>query len=309
MRRRRELPWLALACLLLSSPTVAQVNIVTVTTITCTTPLPAGAKANYVWYADAGLVLTPVGGGVAVNASGPDGTYEGVVVATINGVKTPTPFEVAIGDTPAPPVVETLRSLVTATEAAQAAEYFRDFAGLVSKLESTAQFWEAFTATFPIKGNAKLDAALKIRLDEALTRPKELSASLLAIAAEFGTVPPIPDPPKPPVVDGKRQLILLREAGEMTPELNTLVAKLQAIGPDHDWLVSNGHRVFVYDDEQRANGEPIPLVERLAPLNPLPEAYVLDLQGNVLGNMDVDPTGSDATTSAQLTEFVRLNGG
>lgn len=110
--------------------------------------------------------------------------------------------EFKVGDAPAPgptPTPVTLRELVTTEQAAKVATYFRDFAGQIAKLKSIEQFWQVFADTFPVKDNAPLMSALKVRLDKAWekTKGKEFSKELLAIAAELEVEQPVPSVPEP----------------------------------------------------------------------------------------------------------------
>jgi hypothetical protein len=82
------------------------------------------------------------------------------------------------------------------------------------------------------------------------------------------------------------------------------------VGPDYEWFKREKIRVLVYDPQQEEANLPIPLVEQLTPLNPLPEAYLLTADHKIVAHMDLDIDDSDgtpATTAAQITEFVTRN--
>jgi hypothetical protein len=197
------------ALLMLAAPTWGQVKIATVTTITCETPVPAGVKATYDWYGDAGLTLTPNASGIFATPSGKDGTYDGVVVATINGVKTATAFTVTLGNTPTPPAPTpaTLRNWVGKESAAKLAEHYRAWPAALSAVSTPQIFAKAEKAW---REQAALSDAVKVyvEIDRRLNRAVAIepwrecaTQELLAIAAELeplDTTPlvePIPTTP------------------------------------------------------------------------------------------------------------------
>ena len=93
-------------------------------------------------------------------------------------------------------------------------------------------------------------------------------------------VPPDPDPPVPPtpiVVEGRRTVVILHETETDTDEFARLVVALRA-GAHADYISSKGHTLTILDDDAKdENGQPVPLVSTLLPLNPqLPALFVLD---------------------------------
>jgi hypothetical protein len=291
--------------LLLSASSWAQISIVTTTTITCETPVPEGVKAAYAWYCDTGLTLTITGRSAI--PSGRDGTYGGVVVATIDGVKTATPFEVTIGDTPAPvPTPETLRTLVTDSEANQIAIYLRVLAENVSDIKSDTDFNDLWAATFPVQGNDKLDAALKLMTDAALLKPLELSKSLLSLADEFGKPSPPEPEPEPPVVEsGPRAVVIVHESGDNNPDFGALQVNLQRPNStSQNYLKQAGHTLDILDTN--LSGKWSEVVKGRVAGMALPVLFVIDPRTNeILFGTSIPNT----YTADQVIERLRENGG
>lgn len=242
----------------------------------------------------------------------------------------------SVNDKPGPPGPEpkpiSLRSLVNTSTATLLAEFYQDLASAVSKeqLIVVEKFWgihnrefEAEWTKLDLPPNQQLTAAIKTKIDAAIGGDKTLEGdqrtklidTLNAISKEFGGEQPVPPKPEPeptpiPVVGKIAKVVVLRESANETPELTSTLARLQSVGPDYEWFKREKIRVFAYDPQQEEANKPIPLVEQLTPLNPLPEVYLLTADNKVIGHMDLDIDGSDgtpATTAAQITEFVTRN--
>lgn len=95
--------------------------------------------------------------------------------------------------------------------------------------------------------------------------------------------PDVPDPPEPeptpPVVEGKRTVVLLYELGDQTAEIGRMTVALRKPTGEHDaYLKSNGHTLLILDEEQQdGSGQPLKLVTELRSLGvPLPGLFILD---------------------------------
>lgn len=218
--------------------------------------------------------------------------------------------EFKVGDAPDPgpqPTPITLRELVTAEQATRLAEYFRSFAAVIGTYKSPAQFWSAYDATFPVKGNAQLDAALKNRLEGPVEEKKGLSTVLLAIAAEFDPqpVPPTPPPTPPPVTEGKRVVVIAQATEHEDPELDRVIVQLRKPGgPGQSFLAKAGHTLDVLDDELIRKSKWNSLLG--SKLNNLPKLFIIDPQTNAIL---FEQTIANGTTADNIIERIRETGG
>lgn len=216
-------------------------------------------------------------------------------------------FKVGDAPGPTPPTPVTLRELVTAEQATRLAEYFRSFAAVIGTYKSPAQFWSAYDATFPVKGNAQLDAALKNRLEGPVEEKKGLSTVLLAIAAEFDPqpVPPTPPPTPPPVTEGKRVVVIAQATEHEDPELDRVIVQLRKPGsPGQSFLAKAGHTLDVLDDELIRKSKWNSLLG--SKLNNLPKLFIIDPQTNAIL---FEQTIANGTTADNLVERIRESGG
>jgi hypothetical protein len=165
--------------------------------------LEAGFEADdYDWrIAGAQLLELDNGKSVAVWAA-PGRKYDwdvsGAIVVDGKGQVKRNGGEFTVTSDPAPPTPATLRDLVSDSEAKLIAEFYRDFAANI-QFVTPDNFWPVHDAKFPVKGNKKLDAALRKRLEPAVEKKVGLSIELRAIADEFDKESPRPDPPTPSV--------------------------------------------------------------------------------------------------------------
>lgn len=211
-----------------------------------------------------------------------------------------------VNDSPIPPTPVTLRSLVSDSEAQKIAEYLRALADQVSKIESVAQFWSVWDQTFPVKGNAKLDAALKARLDPAIERQKGLSVVLVDLAAEFEAEQPTPPKPEPtPIVQGKRQVIVAYNTNDTSPDLDMTITHLRKPGTAAQaFLTKGGHVLDVLDRGQIADSKWQSLLG--GKLDSLPKLFIIDPQTNAIL---FEQTIANGTTADNIVERIRETGG
>lgn len=212
--------------------------------------------------------------------------------------------EFTVDDSPAPPTPATLRDLVSADEAKAIAEYFTDFSKLVSSLKSAEQFWSAFDQTFPVKGNAALDSALRARLEGPVAKKLGLSAELLAIAAEFEKPAPVPPTPVP-VVEGKRVVLIVHESADKTPEFGEMIVELRKPGTDAaEDIKAKGHELLVLDDELLGESKWNAVIGSQVTQTPM--LFVIDPRTNAILFKTAIPTGY---TADNVTERIRETGG
>lgn len=270
--------------------------------IEATTPFDAKA---YQWESDAQLKPHTDGKGTFVWAREGRHTITLIAVSEDYGIhKWTADFEVV--DTPLPPTPATLRELVSDSEAKSIAEFLRALAGQVTKIADAAQFWSVWQQTFPVHGNATLDAALKARLDPAIEKKAGLSGEMRAIADEFAKDAPVPPgPTPPPVVEGKREVVIVHESADKTPEFGSLVVELRKPGTNADsYLKSHGHTLTILDDELIRESKWNDLLG--SRLDQLPRLFIIDPQTNAILFEVAIPPGY---TADQITERIRETGG
>lgn len=119
---------------------------------------------------------------------------------------------------------------------------------------------------------------------------------------------PKPDPPQPPVVQGKRLAVIVRETGDQSPALARTVVALRA-GKQAAYLKEKGHTLKLLDDDSKTEDgltDPdLALVEPEIRGKPLPVLVVLTEDGRALGT-----TSLPAEFSADsVVEFIKKHGG
>lgn len=303
----------ALALLaLLVAPAFAQVR--TVQTLVCDTPIPEGAKVEYVWLAERGLTLTPSESG---REATPSGNGSGALKLTIDGVL--TWYEFTVGDAPEPPQpVETLRSLVDDKTAALLGPKYQAWSNAVRASTSTDvdAFRKAHNASYTalvVPANPKLEAAITLRIDTAIgpntafndANRARLADALALIAAELsdGPKPPVVVPPEP-VTSGKRQLVILYESEENDPETGALYVKLRS-GATAKYFKDNGHpSPQILDDD--LSGKWTDMLRSEASLLDLPAMFILDPKTNAILFKSAIANG---TTAENIVERIRETGG
>lgn len=159
-------------------------------------------------------------------------------------------FEVT--DSPAPPTPATLRELVSDAEAKLIAEYLRVLAGQVGGIRDAEHFWLVWQQTFPVRGNAKLDAALQARITPALAKKTGLSVELRTIADEFEKESP--KPPTPPVVEPTEpatSVVYIHEKDQSAVP-SEVMAGLNKINRE------KGIRATLFEDDSKTGSETVP---------------------------------------------------
>lgn len=205
----------------------------------------------------------------------------------------------------APPTPATLRDLVSDSDANLIAEFYRDFAANI-QFVTPSNFWPVHDAKFPVKGNSKLDNALRARLEPAVLKATGLSIELLAIADEFAKPSPVPPkPPVPPVVEGTRQVVIAYASEDSHPELDGVIVQLRKPGtPAQSFLANSGHTLDALDDETIRDSKWSPLLG--SKLSNLPKLFIIDPQTNAIL---FEQTIADGTTADNITERIRETGG
>lgn len=195
--------------LLFCSTALGQIDVPAITPqgkkiiATFATKAPSGAKVKYLYETSDNANYEDLGSGrIALwGTSHQKSTIRATAIWAIDGEPDGQVDQksFAVGEAPkpepTPPTPATLRELVSADEAKVIAEYLRVLAAGIADI-APADFWPIWELSFPVKGNAKLDAALKARLTPAVVKKIGLSVELLAVADEFDK----PAPPAPPVM-------------------------------------------------------------------------------------------------------------
>lgn len=122
-------------------------------------------------------------------------------------------------------------------------------------------------------------------------------------------VPPGPPPPPPPpvVVPGKRQVVLLYESEDKSPEVARVLNGLRN-GDSAKYLLANGHEFFILDaSEKDENGQPSTVIKKfkeMAGNSPLPVLIVQDLDSGELLDKKPLPSSDQAAI-----EIIKQTGG
>lgn len=306
----------------IAGPETAATN--TVVALKIDRVFPAGSKAKYRWSVPAGL---SIGEGSEDNkiayVTGPAATYTPTAtVAWLDGDALKLEafsHTLTIGEAPpVPPTpVVTLADLAGA-DAVPLAAFYADFRSVVPLLTTTETIRTTHARGLDLKGLAGNGAKDEIaaRFDAALgagstTLTDELRSSidamLASIVAELGSkpTPPVPPGPTPPVVEGKRRVVILHETSDNTPELSQLFVKLRRQDVEQ-YLQSKGHRLDILDDDQVTHeGTPDPLVVRLNGLGQaLPALFILDLTSGEVIHKQALPATPEA-----VMEVLKTHGG
>jgi hypothetical protein len=161
--------------------------------------------------------------------------------------------KVVVGD-PEPP--KPLSELIAGETAAKLAALYRAMA----VVPPPDDFWAAHASLVEERGivlSADALKALHARLDALVADAPALQAELAKIAGELGEDPA--PPPTPPVVEGKRRIVILHESGDDDPAQARLYVQLRgsAVAP---YLASKGHKLDILDatDNPLANGLTLP---------------------------------------------------
>lgn len=112
---------------------------------------------------------------------------------------------------------------------------------------------------------------------------------------------PVPPVVVPPVVTGKRHLLLVHETAEDTPEVARMIVSLRS-GAAADYLKSKEHKLYILDDDSQAAAAWRPHFEGMK----LPAIFILDETAKTLLHKQELPAG---TTGAQVVDIVKGKGG
>lgn len=312
------------AFLLLASPALAQITAPeridehTVAALKVDRAFPSGSKVKYRWSAP----TLSIGEGTSDNktayVTGPVGSHPyDAVVAWIEGDALQLEKysgTLTIGKpAPVPPVVVKTLAELAGDKAAVLAELITDLreAGLpiapsVDALKrglgaGLARAGVAANHPAVVEINKRIDAAASGSLTDASRQ--SLDAALAAIASELGAKPP--EPPKPPVVEGKRLVVIVADLKDTTPDRASMFNDLRT-GEPGKYLEGKGHQLLILDDDQEtADGGPDPFVVKLKATGAaLPAQFVLDLQTKQIIAQQALPA-----SAAAVVDFVKVNGG
>jgi hypothetical protein len=251
------------------------------------TDLPAGAKVAYLADATGDVAKR---NGTEAYWWGATGWHDAVAVVFSEGEDEPQWLRARyrVGEAPPPgpdPPPATLRDLA-GKDAASLANIYRQLFADVARggYSSVGEFHKTHEILLADLGLAANGAAAEIakRLDVP-TLPA-LKTALEKIVAELGSSPkpPGPLPPTPPPPAGKRHVVIVRESENDTPDMAFLFNALRTDEPSK-WLKEQGHTLAIHDDDDEdQNGQPIPLVEKLEQLGPVPGLFVLDQTSGIV---------------------------
>ena len=315
------------AFLLLASPALAQITAPeridehTVAALKVDRAFPSGSKVKYRWSAP----TLSIGEGTSDNktayVTGPVGSHPyDAVVAWIEGDALQLEKysgTLTIGKAPpVPPVVVKTLAELAGDKAAILAELITDLreAGLpiapsVDALKrglnaGLARVGVAVNHPAIVEINKRIDAAASGSLTDASRQ--SLDAALAAIASELGAKPPVP--PKPPVVEGKRRVVIISEIDDQSAALGALKVATANDSAAAKYFRDHGHIVQFLEEEQLDSaGNPHPFVKQLTALGVgVPAVHILDLGTNTV--ISSEKLREDATAD-NLVELVKRTGG
>jgi hypothetical protein len=132
-------------------------------------------------------------------------------------------------------------------------------------------------------------------------------------AVVIGGVVPVPPGPSPPPVPpdptpaGLRELVVIRETADSTPQQARLLTTLRT-GAFDTYLRSKGHRLYVLDDDSvGSDGRPSPLVEAWKPIVagiPMPVLVIVEPKTRGVLAKQPLPESADA-----VLELLKQHGG
>ncbi len=108
-----------------------------------------------------------------------------------------------------------------------------------------------------------------------------------------------PEPPKPDVLPGKRQLVVIRESATLDPSTANILASLR-VGDNAKWLKERGHTLTYYDPDDLPAG----VKSKLGTLPVLPALFVIDASSGVVVAAQTLPV-----TVEKVKELVTKGGG
>ena len=272
--------------------------------------LPEGGKV--VWKADAGSSVINAGKGRAYLWGTAGGhTVQAVVAPGGDAELLWLEATYAVGDAPpTPPVVVKTLAELAGDKAAILAELLTDLREAALPVASSTDALKnglkagLARAAVPVDHPAaveivkRLDACGSGKIDDALR--KSLDAALAKAVADLGA-----KPPTPPVVEGKRLVVIVANLKDTDPARAAMFNDLRT-GAEAGYLSSKGHQLLILDaDQETADGGPDPFVAKLkATGESLPAEFVLDLQTKSIIAKQALPA-----SAAAVVEFVKGNGG
>ena len=281
-----------------------------------------GEGGKVAWKADAGSSVINAGKGRAYIWATP-GTHSIQAVVASGGdaelLWLESPY--VVGDAPPtpPPVVKTLAELA-GNKAGVIAEALGDLQANLAAFANMGQV-ERFVDLVFVGAAVNLPVdhpaatAIKSRLAAAASGEltdasrKSLDAALAKAIAELGSKPPGPTPPPvPPVVEGKRLVVVLHEVDDNSAAFANLRVNTANNSAAARYFREKGHTVQFLEEEQKdQSGQPYPLVEKLKALGVgVPAVFVLDPTTQaVLYQTKLTP---DATAD-NLVEYAKRGGG
>jgi len=270
------------------------------------------------WLADAGSSVVKCGDGRAYVWATP-GTHEIKAILIPAGDADPIILSAtyAVGDAPpTPPVVVKTLAELAGDKAAILSEIVADGRGGLDQFQTVAQLQKYFTVAYDmvkipqthpaaIEIKKRIDSAGSGSLSDAKVR-QSIEAALAKIASDLGTKPPGPTPP--PVVEGKRLVIVLHEVDDQSAAFANLKVSTVNNSAAAKYFRDNGHTVQFLEEEQKgADGQPYPLVEQLKALNVgVPAVFILDPATKaVIYKQKLEP----GVTADNLVEYTKRGGG
>ncbi len=218
----------------------------------------------------------------------------------------------SVGDAPpTPPVVVKTLAEKASDKAGVIAEAVTDLKSNLASFTTMTQVTKYLDLAFansligiPVDHPAAVE--IKERLNAAASGTltdasrKSLDAALAKVVTDLGAKPPVP-----PVVEGKRLVVIVADLKDTTPERASMFNNLRT-GDEAKYLSSKGHQLLILDEAQEtADGAPDPFVAKLKAMGEaLPAEFVLDLQTKA-----VIAKQSLPSTSAAVVDFVKGNGG
>jgi hypothetical protein len=117
---------------------------------------------------------------------------------------------------------------------------------------------------------------------------------------------PDPTPPPKPSPSGVRQVVIVRESADATPETSRLIVAMRS-GPSADYMKSKGHTTLILDDDSKdaAGNVPAVIAANNAAITEigLPCVLILDSTGRLVAKAKLPETADG------VVELVKANGG
>jgi hypothetical protein len=234
-------------------------------------------------------------------------------VPVVDPIQTPLTVNVAIrgavqGDLiVVAPVGQLLELSLTGDGAADSGPVFWTYSEAIpDKSERDAGHWVGLTFPPEVSGKAYL---IQAAVNGPEGKPPLVAMRWLIVSGKGPQPPPkppvvVPDPPgpTPPVVDGKRSLVIVSESSKDKGEFSRLLINLRD-GSAASYLKSKGHTFDWLDADQMKSDDP--WREQFTAAE-LPVAFIIDTQTNTV--LKKEPI-AESTTADNLIEAVKRQGG